>query len=70
MTTSIALDCASATRNDGAATLYREALGMRLKTATPTLGVAITRSNLSVVLYRKGDLDGAVAMGDSALTLV
>ncbi len=52
-----------------ARTLYDESLTMRKRLLGERhLGVAITTSNLAVVLLRQQDLNGAVAMARSALT--
>lgn len=50
-----------------AAALYRESLAMRRNTRGDALGTAITTSNLSVVLYRNGEIPAAIAAGESAL---
>lgn len=54
-------------RYDEAALRYREALAVRKIVPGEELGTAITTSNLSVILYRKGELEAAVAMGRQAL---
>jgi eukaryotic-like serine/threonine-protein kinase len=54
---------------DEAASLYHESLAIRRRLGEQPLGAAVTASNLSVVLYRQGDLDAAVAMADSSLAL-
>src|SRR5690606_3968206 len=53
-----------------AAALYRESLATRRDLpGDQAVGIAITTSNLAVVLHRLGDVGGAVRFADSALAL-
>jgi serine/threonine-protein kinase len=53
-----------------AANLYRQSLAMRRRSARlENVGVAVTMSNLSAVLYRQRHLDSATVMADSSLQL-
>jgi tetratricopeptide (TPR) repeat protein len=54
-------------RRDEADSYLRESLDMRTRLlGDDNLGVAITRSNLAVVLFEAGDMAGAIALADSA----
>ena len=57
----------AAGKYDEAGDLYRQSLAMRKRQDGDTdRGVATTSSNLSVILYRKGDLKGAIAVAEDA----